>query len=98
MTTKTTNQQAERMATYKEQFDEAATLLKVLVHHVENLGHENLNAINWGDIGDAASIVQWLRLPVAMMLNLDDTDPVFPNAIAAYIAEHGLAQKKVRCS
>ena len=91
-----TTEQSERTAAYKAELAQAADLLKLLAHHVANFGYEDLDTINWGHIGAAARLVQWLRNPVAEVLNIDDTDPTFPQAVAKYQTQHGLAGRQRR--
>ena len=89
----TANQQADRIAAYRAQFAEAATLLKVLAHHIENLGHEDLATVNWGHVGSAGGLVEWLRIPASMVVDIDATDPELPQALAAYRKQHGLDKR-----
>ena len=95
---KPTTKQADRIAAYKAHFAEAAALLRVLNHYVENLGHESLDTVHWGDVGSAGGLVEWLRIPAAMVVNIDATDPELPKVLAAYCKQHGLTQPKARRS
>lgn len=90
---KTRTSQADIAAAYKAQYAEAATLLKVLAHHIENLGHEDLDTVHWGHVGDAGAVVEALRNAAALVVNIDATDPELPAALAAYIKQHGLTQR-----
>jgi hypothetical protein len=89
-TMKTTTKQTDRTAAYKARFAEAAELLKVLAHHVENLGHEDLDAIHWGHVGDAGALVEALTTAAALTVNVDPIDAELPAALAAYRKQHGI--------
>jgi hypothetical protein len=96
MTTKTTAKQAECTAAYKAEFAKAATLLKLLNHYVRTLGGADPTTVHWGDVGSVEGIVEWLRIPAAMVLNIDSIDPEFPQAVAKYLTDHGLAERDRR--
>lgn len=90
---KTTTKQAEIVAAYRANFDEAAALLRLLTHHIDELGHADIETIHWGHVGDARALVEILASAAAMVVNLDPTSDELHAALAAYSRRHGLTKR-----